>query len=220
MAKAAIRELLPSGLRESISKVRSSVAYAVSAIAHWDWPEAWPQLFTLLMEMLVSGDVNAVHGAMRVLTEFTREVTDTQMPLVAPVILPEMYKIFTMAEGAAKALIFPVVQQFTEAFVQALQMPDGPSSDSGLKMEVLKRYILCSQLIFPGEVLGFENLVFGIFEFVHTLLENNKFKSTVRKALPELIYYIILYMQITEDQVINDLIFGNVPAKCCEKLFS
>ncbi|KAF1391921.1 hypothetical protein PFLUV_G00047070 [Perca fluviatilis] len=166
-AKAAIRELLPSGLREAISKVRSSVAYAVSAIAHWDWPEAWPQLFTLLMEMLVSGDVNAVHGAMRVLTEFTREVTDTQMPLVAPVILPEMYKIFTMAEvysirtrsraveifttcanlicaieelekGAAKALIFPVVQQFTEAFVLALQMPDGPSSDSGLKMEVLK----------------------------------------------------------------------------------
>ena len=67
-AKAAIRELLPGGLRESISKVRSSVAYAVSAIAHWDWPEAWPQLFTLLMEMLVSGNINAVHGAMRVLT--------------------------------------------------------------------------------------------------------------------------------------------------------
>lgn len=67
-AKAIIRELLPGGLRESISKVRSSVAYAVSAIAHWDWPEAWPQLFSLLMEMLVSGDVSAVHGAMRVLT--------------------------------------------------------------------------------------------------------------------------------------------------------
>uniref|UniRef100_A0A8C6PV17 Importin 9 n=1 Tax=Nothobranchius furzeri TaxID=105023 RepID=A0A8C6PV17_NOTFU len=248
-AKADIRELLPSGLRESISKVRSSVAYAVSAIAHWDWPEAWPQLFTLLMEMLVSGDVNAVHGAMRVLTEFTREVTDTQMPLVAPVILPEMYKIFTMAEvysirtrsraveifttcanlicaieelekGAAKALIFPVVQQFTEAFVQALQMPDGPSSDSGLKMEVLKAVtalvknfpkpmVSSMQQILPivwntlteREVLGFENLVFSIFEFVHTLLENNKFKSTVKKALPELIYYIILYMQITEDQI-------------------
>uniref|UniRef100_A0A8C4RWG7 Importin 9 n=1 Tax=Erpetoichthys calabaricus TaxID=27687 RepID=A0A8C4RWG7_ERPCA len=267
-AKSAIRELLPNGLRESISKVRSSVAYAISAIAHWDWPEAWPQLFSLLMEMLVSGDVNAVHGGMRVLTEFTREVTDTQMPLVAPVILPEMYKIFTMAEvysirtrsraveifttcanlicaidevekGAAKALIFPVVQQFTAAFVQALQMPDGLSSDSGLKMEVLKavtalvknfpKHMVSSmQQILPivwntltesaatevnyteevddpvdsdGEVLGFENLVFSIFEFVHTLLENNKFKSTVKKALPELIYYIILYMQITEDQI-------------------
>ncbi|CAN8200051.1 unnamed protein product [Coccothraustes coccothraustes] len=244
-AKVAIRELLPNGLRESISKVRSSVAYAVSAIAHWDWPEAWPELFNLLMEMLVSGDVNAVHGAMRVLTEFTREVTDIQMPLVAPVILPEMYKIFTMAEvygirtrsraveifttcahmicnmeelekGAAKVLIFPVVQQFTEAFVQALQMPDGPTSDSGFKMEVLKFIIIftsifvcwhiqsCSFLFFPlcsGEVLGFENLVFSIFEFVHALLENNKFKSTVKKALPDLIYYILLYMQITEEQI-------------------
>uniref|UniRef100_A0A452RGN8 Importin N-terminal domain-containing protein n=1 Tax=Ursus americanus TaxID=9643 RepID=A0A452RGN8_URSAM len=279
-AKIVIRELLPNGLRESISKVRSSVAYAVSAIAHWDWPEAWPQLFSLLMEMLMSGDLNAVHGAMRVLTEFTREVTDTQMPLVAPVILPEMYKIFTMAEvygirtrsraveifttcahmicnmeelekGAAKVLIFPVVQQFTEAFVQALQIPDGPTSDSGFKMEVLKavtalvknfpKHMVSSmQQILPivwntltenskfcfftlhhtyvrtevnyteevedpvdsdGEVLGFENLVFSIFEFVHALLENSKFKSTVKKALPELIYYIILYMQITEEQI-------------------
>lgn len=56
-------------------------------------------------------------------------------------------------------------------------------------------------LLSPGEVLGFENLVFSIFDFVHTLLEKKKFKSTVKKALPELIYYIILYMQITEDQV-------------------
>lgn len=86
-AKALIRELLPSGLRESISKVRSSVAYAVSAIAHWDWPEAWPQLFSLLMEMLVSGDVSAVHGAMRVLTGTTAFIkaflTITVMLLIA-----------------------------------------------------------------------------------------------------------------------------------------
>ncbi|KAB0406582.1 hypothetical protein E2I00_010391, partial [Balaenoptera physalus] len=43
-----------------------------------------------------------------------------------------------LEKGAAKVLIFPVVQQFTEAFVQALQIPDGPTSDSGFKMEVLK----------------------------------------------------------------------------------
>lgn len=54
-----------------------------------------------------------------------------------------LYLIFTCAcidcnQGAAKVLIFPVVQQFTEAFVQALQIPDGPTSDSGFKMEVLK----------------------------------------------------------------------------------
>ena len=39
----------------------------MSAIAHWDWPEAWPDLFPVLMQALTSGDPNAVHGAMRVL---------------------------------------------------------------------------------------------------------------------------------------------------------
>lgn len=67
-AKVAIRRTLPLGLRESISKVRSSVAYAVSAIAHWDWPESWPELFQILMEALASGNPDLVHGAMRVLT--------------------------------------------------------------------------------------------------------------------------------------------------------
>ena len=67
-AKAAIRQIIPLGLKESISKVRSSVAYAVSAIAHWDWPEEWPELFGILMDALTSGNGDAVHGAMRVLT--------------------------------------------------------------------------------------------------------------------------------------------------------
>lgn len=67
-AKAAIRQIVPHGLKESISKVRSSVAYAVSAIAYWDWPEEWPELFGILMDALTSGNANAVHGAMRVLT--------------------------------------------------------------------------------------------------------------------------------------------------------
>ncbi|KAF6722476.1 Importin-9 [Oryzias melastigma] len=274
-AKAAIRELLPRGLQESISK--GAFQRGVRRFGHRPLG-------------LAGGVASALHPAdgvadqWRCQCKFTREVTDTQMPLVAPIILPEMYKIFTMAEvysirtraraveifticanlicaieelekGAAKALIFPVVQQFTEAFVQALRMPDGPTSDSGLKMEVLKAVtalvknfpkpmVFSMQQILPivwdtltesaalypnhiflnllltyvrtevnyteevddpidsdGEVLGFENLVFSIFDFVHTLLEKKKFKSTVKKALPELIYYIILYMQITEDQI-------------------
>ena len=35
--------------------------------------------------------------------EFCREVTDTQMPQVAPVILPEMYKIFTQDQVSQSA---------------------------------------------------------------------------------------------------------------------
>ncbi|XP_066017138.1 importin-9-like isoform X2 [Pocillopora verrucosa] len=66
--KKGICHLLPGGLQESINKVRSSVPYAISAIAYWDWPEAWPHLFGNLMQALTCGDGNLVHGTMRVLT--------------------------------------------------------------------------------------------------------------------------------------------------------
>ena len=46
--------------------------------------------------------------------------------------------MFYLLQGAAKQLLFPLLPQFTEAFVQAIQIPDGVTSDSGLKMEVLK----------------------------------------------------------------------------------
>lgn len=166
-AKATIRNLLPLGLKESLSKLRSSVAYAISAIAHWDWPEAWPQLFEILMQALMSGDSNTVHGAMRVLTEFSRDITDNQMFQVAPVVLPEMYKIFTQPEkygirtrgraveifstcaqiiatmghmdkSTTKTLLYPILPRFTEALVEALKIPDGPTSDCGIKKEILK----------------------------------------------------------------------------------
>lgn len=271
-AKATIRNLLPLGLRESLSKLRSSVAYAISAIAHWDWPEAWPQLFEILMQALTSGDANTVHGAMRVLTEFSRDITDNQMFQVAPVVLPEMYKIFTQPEkygirtrgraveifstcaqiiaamghmdkNTVKTLLYPILPQFTEALVEALKIPDGPSSDSGIKKEILKAltvlvkyepkqmstwlpHILTpvwnslteSALIYvktavndseeandpvdsDGEVLGFENVVFMIFDFVSALVEAPKFRGLVKKGLADLIYYIVFYMQITEEQV-------------------
>ena len=87
-------QVLPMGLKESISKVRASVAYALSSIAHWDWPEEWPELFDILMACLKSGDEHAVHGAMRVLTEFSRDLTDVHVSQVAPVLLAECYRIF------------------------------------------------------------------------------------------------------------------------------
>ena len=43
-------------------------AYAISAIAHWDWPENWSDLFDQLALYLESGEPNVVHGTLRVLT--------------------------------------------------------------------------------------------------------------------------------------------------------
>lgn len=47
------------------------------------------------MHALLSENSHFVHGAMRVLTEFSSEVTDAQIPQVAPIILPQMCLILT-----------------------------------------------------------------------------------------------------------------------------
>ena len=52
-----------------------------------------------------------------------------------------------------------------------------------------------------GELLGFENLVFSVFEFLCGLTETPKSKKTVKKFLHELIYFLVLYTKITEEQV-------------------
>ncbi|EFX69752.1 hypothetical protein DAPPUDRAFT_228557 [Daphnia pulex] len=52
-----------------------------------------------------------------------------------------------------------------------------------------------------GEVISFENLVSSIFEFVHALVETPRFRSAVRDGISQIIYYIILFMQIMEEQI-------------------
>jgi len=49
--------------------------------------------------------------------------------------------------------------------------------------------------------MGFENLIFGTFEFIHAMIDSSKFRSTVKKSMHEVVYCIIVYMQMTEDQV-------------------
>lgn len=51
-------------------------------------------MFDILVSCLSGENEYAVHGAMRVLTEFTSDLTDNQLPNVGPVILQEMYRIF------------------------------------------------------------------------------------------------------------------------------
>lgn len=75
------------------SQVRTAVAYVISSIAHWDWPEKWPALFNVLITCLRDNEL-AIDGAMRVLTEFSRDLTEAQLPNLVPIILQEMYKIF------------------------------------------------------------------------------------------------------------------------------
>ena len=52
-----------------------------------------------------------------------------------------------------------------------------------------------------GEVVGFENLVFAIFDYVHALVDNPKLEGAVKAGLTDLMFYVIVFMQMTDEQV-------------------
>lgn len=260
-------------------KIRGSLAYAISAIAHHDWPEDWPELFNILLSYLCSGNSGALHGAMRVFSEICHEISDLQIPLVAPLLLPKMYDIFidtrsfssstreravqifsnisstitSMNEHdhtANRQYLDPILPQFTDALVKALQAPTTSSEiDIGLKKTILNTltlllkssrkkmwkwmpsilqivaYLLTTSASLyvqqvvnseseenhrgeyeipvdsDGEMQSLENLVFAIFDFVTIVIETPKSRQLIKQGISDLLYYILIYMQITDEQI-------------------
>lgn len=43
--KKTIRNILPNGLYDPNSKIRSAVAHTISTISQTDWPVLWPELW-------------------------------------------------------------------------------------------------------------------------------------------------------------------------------
>jgi len=94
--KQTVRDLLLRGLTDPDTKIRVASAYAVSKVAHNDWPEDWPNLFNVLLDLIKSSNPNDVHGAMRVLTELiSNDITVEQFPQIAPVLCPQLLAILT-----------------------------------------------------------------------------------------------------------------------------
>lgn len=54
-----MRSLLPQGLADEHSKIRTAVGMAIACVADHDWPHAWPQL----TELLVNGIRNRASPA-------------------------------------------------------------------------------------------------------------------------------------------------------------
>lgn len=67
-----------------------------------------------------------------------------------------------------------------------------------------KNTYLISASFFPDDELeNFTTMILQVFEFIHDVIECGKFKAMLRNVLSDLIYVIIVYMQITEEQVEN-----------------
>ncbi|KAH8246838.1 hypothetical protein KR032_001862 [Drosophila birchii] len=90
-AKRTIRNILPNGLYDPNSKIRSSVAHTISTIAATDYPHGWAELFHIIVKCL-GGNEDSIHGAMQVLQDFTYDVA--QIKELGPVVIPEVYRIF------------------------------------------------------------------------------------------------------------------------------
>lgn len=102
-AKEMIRKILPNGLYDPNSKIRASVAYTISTIANTDWPSTWTDLFDIIVKCL-GGNEDSIHGAMQVLIEFSYDL-DSQISVVGPVILNEIYRIFNAEEVRLEGVI-------------------------------------------------------------------------------------------------------------------
>lgn len=269
-AKIAIKTILPQGLYDPNSKIRSVVAYSISNIASYDWPNDWQELFGIIVKCL-SGNENSVHGAMKVLVEFTLDL-DKQIVNVGPMILSEVYRIFeaqnvysvstrSYAVEILKSLLCsinthieskeeqanilnPTLPTFMQKMIECLTVPNGPHSSFRLKTQIIKvlKYMVSDMSKFTNQYLAailphiwqlltqmadiyikvivniteespfvsnsegdesedFTALILQTFEFLHTIIETKTFKGAVTNVLTDLIYIIIIYMQMTEEQV-------------------
>ena len=52
-----------------------------------------------------------------------------------------------------------------------------------------------------GDIITYQGTVFAIFEFISSLIESTKLQKILVPILPELMYYIVAHLQITEEQV-------------------
>lgn len=149
-----------------ITKLMKSYAHAISNIALVDWPEQWPQLFPVLISYLSSGSPNAIYSSLKVFRELSYEITDIQIPNIAPLLLPQMLNIlvsdqFSIRTRTNAIKVFSVISEtimhmnkvqsnsikiylaehiprFAESVISILMLPDGSANvDIGLKTEII-----------------------------------------------------------------------------------
>ncbi|ELR21483.1 Importin beta domain containing protein [Acanthamoeba castellanii str. Neff] len=106
--KAAIRAILPQGLADPESKIRTASAMAIASIAHWDWPGEWPNLIEELsnvptfthvprVKCLDMNNAQLMDGAIKCLEMFASgdNLSDEHLPRLIPLLFPHLLRIFS-----------------------------------------------------------------------------------------------------------------------------
>lgn len=162
-AKKTIRNILPNGLYDPNSKIRSAVAHTISTIAQSDWPTVWTELFDIIIKCL-GGNEDSIHGALLILQDFSYD--EQQIKKLGPIVISEVYRIFEQEQtyslktrtSAIKILktlftsiignvtnkkeqsgmINLVLSNFMEKLIHYLSINSGAYSNFVLKTEIVK----------------------------------------------------------------------------------
>ncbi|KAI9459661.1 ARM repeat-containing protein [Lactarius psammicola] len=120
--KDQIRQAVFQGLSDSDRKIRSLCAHTLSTIANSDWPDEYPDLLNLLVQLLLSGSPNSTHGAMQVFTEFVRtDLTEDQLLPVMRELLPVLMSVLSATEQHTPLTRSRTISVFRQC-VEALYM--------------------------------------------------------------------------------------------------
>ena len=133
-------EALPALLADDNSKIRSAVAYAISAIASWEWPDNWPTLFPIIVQGVKSGNEYSLDGAIRVLNEISSEVNVDQIFQMFPVVVPEILAIlrnFTTSQVSHIAIISRTVKVYQTLVTILAEAPDSKLANKAIEPDVI-----------------------------------------------------------------------------------
>ncbi|CAH8571771.1 unnamed protein product [Heterobilharzia americana] len=86
--------------------LRTTAAHIITLIAQHDWPEMWPNLFNQMIELIQQSSLNTdsevnkntAHGVLRVLSEISSDLSDLDLPIIGPYIMPELLRIYSGKE--------------------------------------------------------------------------------------------------------------------------
>ncbi|KAH8310718.1 hypothetical protein KR044_002749 [Drosophila immigrans] len=137
-AKRTIRNILPNGLYDPNSKIRSSVAHTISTIAATDYPHCWAELFDIIVKCL-SGNEDSIHGAMQVLRDFTYDVA--QIKELGPVVIPEVYRIFDSEQNYSIKTRVSAIRTLKQLFMSILTLITDKQEQSSMMNSILTNFM-------------------------------------------------------------------------------
>lgn len=137
-AKRTIRNILPNGLYDPNSKIRSSVAHTISTIAATDYPHCWAELFDIIVKCL-GGNEDSIHGAMQVLQDFTYDVE--QIKELGPVVIPEVYRIFDSEQNYSIKTRVSAIRTLKQLFMSISALITDKQEQSSMMSSILSNFM-------------------------------------------------------------------------------